>query len=132
MEHVSGSAVVQPSDTLQAVTGCGLTLNERMKSAFHRAVHIKVLYHTIFVCACVCVSVSGEARIPAGRRKACCLTQCLIGSHSVWPEAESWQNGKLFLPVSFSLSFSPSVFPSGFLSAGLLSVCLPACLTVRL
>lgn len=39
-------------------------------------VHITVLYNNL------CMRVAGNARIPAGRRKTCCLTQCLIGSHS--------------------------------------------------
>lgn len=128
--HWALREVVQPSDTLQAVTGCGLTLNEQMKSASHRAVHIKVLYNTIFVCVrisvCVCVFVSvfqvrrGSQR--GGGRPAVWL--------SVW--LAHTQSGLRLRAGKMANCFSLSVFLSGFLSAGLLSVCLPACLTVCL
>lgn len=30
----------------------------------------------------MCVCVAGNARMPVGRKTTCCLTHCLIGSHS--------------------------------------------------
>lgn len=106
---------VQPSDTLQAVTGCGLTLNERMKSASHRAVHIKVLYNSIFVCVCVCR----------------CWCRCFRWGEDPSGEEEGLLSDSVFDWLTLSLAWGwelakwQTVFPCLYPSV---SFCLASCL----
>lgn len=67
------------------------------------------------------VCVAGNARIPAGRRKTCCLTHCLIGSHS--QSGLRLRTGKMANRLSVCLTV--------FLSAGFLSASPPACLYIH-
>lgn len=73
-------------------------------------VHITVLYNNL------CMCVAGNAKIPAGRRKTCCLTQCLTGSQS--QSGLRLRRGKMANCLSLSLCLasylldsSLSIFP---------------------
>lgn len=99
-----------------------------MKSASHRAVHIKVLYNTIFVCVSVCVSVfqvrRGSQR--GGGRPAVWLSVWLAHTQS----GLRLRAGKMANCFSLSLSLCLSFRLASCLLHSSLSVFLPVSLSV--